>query len=83
MNKDYNPEPGTGIENITFRNVRYDGGGEAQPSRIYGYDEERGVNGVEFINLQINGEKVEGTRTDLILVNAYARNVTFTIEGAL
>ncbi|MGN7760273.1 glycosyl hydrolase family 28 protein [Paenibacillus sp. 22594] len=82
MNKDYNPEPGTGIENITFRNVRYDGG-EAQPSRIYGYDEERGVNGVEFINLQINGEKVDGTRTDLIQVNAHAQNVTFTIEEAL
>lgn len=81
-NKDYNPEPGTGIENITFRNVRYDGG-IAQPSRIYGYDEDRGVNGVEFINLQIHGEKVEEARTDLILVNAYARNVTFTIEEAL
>ncbi|MBW4080325.1 glycosyl hydrolase family 28 protein [Paenibacillus sp. S150] len=76
MNRDYNPEPGTCIENITFRNVRYDGG-EAEPSRIYGYDEDRGVNGVEFINLQINGEKIEEARTDLILMNDYARNVTF------
>ncbi|CQR56347.1 glycosyl hydrolase family 28 protein [Paenibacillus riograndensis] len=79
MNKDYNPEPGKGIEKVTFRNVSFNGGG-VHPSRIYGYDEDRGVNGVEFINLQIGGEWVENTRTDLILLNAYAHNVVFKRE---
>ncbi|KWX85133.1 hypothetical protein AMQ83_26580 [Paenibacillus riograndensis] len=79
MNKDYNPEPGKGIEKVTFRNVSFNGGG-VHPSRIYGYDEDRGVNGVEFINLQTGGEWVENTRTDLILLNAYAHNVVFKRE---
>ncbi|KWX72455.1 hypothetical protein AMQ84_24595 [Paenibacillus riograndensis] len=79
MNKDYNLEPGTGIEKVTFRNVRFNGGG-VHPSRIYGYDEDRGVNGVEFIGLQTGGEWVENTRTDLILLNAYAHNVVFKRE---
>ncbi|MNO13967.1 Glycosyl hydrolases family 28 [compost metagenome] len=79
MNKDYNPEPGTGIEKVTFHNVSFNGG-EVHPSRIHGYDEERGVNGVEFINLQMGGEKIEDARTDLILLNAYAHNVVFKRE---
>ncbi|WP_233476077.1 hypothetical protein [Paenibacillus sonchi] len=79
MNKDYNPEPGTGIEQVTFRNVSFNGSA-VHPSRIYGYDEDRGVNAVEFISLQIGGEWVENTRTDLILLNAYAHNVVFKRE---
>ncbi|MEC0167672.1 hypothetical protein [Paenibacillus graminis] len=78
-NKDYNPEPGAGIEKVSFRNVSFNGGG-VQPSRIYGYDEDRGVNGVEFINLQLGGEQIEDARTDLILLNAYAHNVVFKHE---
>ncbi|MNN54272.1 hypothetical protein D3C81_1690810 [compost metagenome] len=79
---DYNPEPGTGIEDVTFRNIRYDGD-NVNPSRIYGYDGNRGVNKVAFINLQINGERIEGARTDVMLVNAYARNITFVSEDSL
>lgn len=79
MNKDYNPEPGSGIENITFRNVRFDGA-DIQPSRIYGYDGKRGVDGVSFINLQINGEVIGEARTDLMLINEYARNIVFVSE---
>ncbi len=78
-NKDYNPEPGAGIEKVSFRNVSFNGGG-GHPSRIYGYDEDRGVNGVEFINLQMGGEQIEDARTDLILLNAYAHNVVFKRE---
>ncbi|MNC60963.1 hypothetical protein D3C75_1108780 [compost metagenome] len=77
QNKDYNPEPGSGIENITFRNVRFDGG-DIQPSRIYGYDGKRGVDGVAFINLQINGEVIREARTDIMLINEYARNIVFS-----
>ncbi len=47
--------PGRGVENITFRNIRYSG---QQPylSIINGYNEERRVRNITFEGLKINGK---------------------------
>lgn len=77
-NKDYNPEPGTSIRNITFRDISYSG--EANPSRIYGFDEKRTVEGVTFINLKVNGELLSAPRPELIAINHFAKKIVFSIE---
>ena len=63
-NKKYCAAPGMGIENITFRNVEYNGD-DANLSIISGYNEKRKVRNIIFENLRINGvcihDKMEGT----------------------
>ncbi|MBO5942499.1 MAG: endo-polygalacturonase [Bacteroidales bacterium] len=56
-NKKYCLAPGRGIEDITFRNVTYNGSGE-EMSVIYGYSEERKVKNIRFENLVINGQVI-------------------------
>lgn len=58
FNPKYDKEPGRGIENITFRNITYDGVGE-KPSLIKGYDAARKVKNVTFENIIINGQKMK------------------------
>ena len=56
-NQKYCKAPGLGVENITFRNIRYYG---AQPymSVINGYNEERKVKNITFEGLKINGRAI-------------------------
>ena len=56
-NQKYCTAPGRGVENVTFRNIRYYG---AQPymSVINGYNEERRVKNVTFEGLKINGRTI-------------------------
>ncbi len=56
-NAKYCTAPGRGVENVTFRNIRYRG---AQPymSVINGYNEERRVKNVTFEGLKINGRLI-------------------------
>lgn len=75
-NKDYNPVAGNRIENITFRNVSYNGK-NANPNRIYGFDPDRGVEGVRFYNLRINGQLIMDAEAGNIDVNEFALGVTF------
>ena len=62
-NQKYCTAPGRGVENVTFRNIRYKG---EQPnlSIINGYDDERKVKGITFEGIKINGrllhDKMEG-----------------------
>ena len=53
-NQKYCAAPGRGIENVTFKNIRYKG---EQPylSVINGYDDERKVKNITFEGLKING----------------------------
>ena len=62
-NQKYCKAPGLGVENITFRNIRYysspRGGREgAALSIINGYNEERKVRNITFEGLKINGRAI-------------------------
>ncbi|NDV83658.1 glycosyl hydrolase family 28 protein [Bacteroides sp. 51] len=61
FNAKYDKEPGRGVENITFRNISYDGVGE-KPSLIKGYDATRSVKNVTFENIIINGQKMKDSK---------------------
>lgn len=74
-NKDYNPVPGNRIENIVFQNIEYNGEG-ANPSRIYGYSEERPVVGVTISNMRVNGETVQDGNHPSLDINEFAQNIT-------
>ncbi len=56
-NAKYCTAPGRGVENVTFRGIRYRG---AQPymSVINGYNEERKVKNITFEGLKINGRLI-------------------------
>ena len=56
-NAKYCTAPGRGVENVTFRNIRYYG---EQPymSVINGYNEERKVKNITFEGLKINGRLI-------------------------
>ena len=60
FNSKYCTAPGRGVENVTFRNIRYYG---EQPylSIINGYNEERKVKGITFEGLKINGRAIYDT----------------------
>ncbi len=86
-NAKYCSAPGRGVENVLFRNVRYYGK-EPNMSLILGYNEERMVRNVEFVQLKINGknfyddmpEKLKWYKTsDLVkmYVNDLVKNITF------
>ena len=55
FNSKYCAAPGLGVEDVTFRNVRYRG---QQPylSIINGYDEQHKVRNITFEGLKINGQ---------------------------
>lgn len=56
-NKKYCGAPGRGIENVTFKDITYNGD-NAEISLILGYDESRRIKNVTFDNLVINGVRV-------------------------
>ena len=62
-NQKYCPAPGRGVENVTFRNVRYYG---VRPniSVVNGYDAEHGVRNVTFEGLKINGRLISDDMPD-------------------
>lgn len=56
-NKKYATAAGRGIENVTFKNISYHGS-RANISIIEGYSETRGIKGIVFENLTINGRVI-------------------------
>ena len=56
-NPKYCKAPGLGVEDITFRNIRYYGS-TPYMSVINGYDEQRKVKGITFEGLKINGRSI-------------------------
>lgn len=86
-NRKYCRAPGRGIEDITFRNIRYDGD-RSELSLLIGYDGQRKVRNVRFENLRINGVHICDTMPgkpawyktgDMarIFVGEHVENVTF------
>lgn len=73
FNKKYNKAPGNGIENITFRNITYNGYGE-NPSLIQGYDANRRTKNITFENVVINGKKIKDTKD--FITNEFVEGIT-------
>ena len=59
-NQKYCAAPGKSIENITFKDIYYNGD-KSELSLIIGYDESRKIKGIHFNNLVINGVKITDT----------------------
>ncbi|MDD4823016.1 MAG: glycosyl hydrolase family 28 protein [Bacteroidales bacterium] len=57
-NKKYAKAPGSGIENILFKNITYKGT-RANISLIQGYDESHAIKNIVFENLNINGQIIK------------------------
>lgn len=74
FNPKYDKKPGRKIENITFRNVTYDGYGESK-SVVKGYDAGRGVTGVTFENVKINGVLLDSLKD--FETNEYIHDIKF------
>lgn len=72
FNKKYDKAPGGGIEDITFRNITYDGVGE-NPSLIKGIDSNRKVKNILFENVMINGQRMTDTKG--FATNEFIENV--------
>jgi hypothetical protein len=79
-NEKYNPVAGKRIENITFRNVTYNGKNENK-NRIYGFDRERSVEGITFINLRINGELILDADQGKFDINEHVHGIRFRQES--
>ncbi|MBO4906993.1 MAG: alginate lyase family protein [Bacteroidaceae bacterium] len=56
-NQKYCKAPGLGIENITFRNIRYYGN-LPNISLVNGYDQERGIKNITFEGVKVNGRTI-------------------------
>lgn len=72
FNSKYDKQPGRGIEDITFRNITYDGVGE-NPSLLKGFDKDRMVKNVTFDNVVINGTKMKNVED--FITNEYIKNI--------
>ena len=84
----YNTAPGRGIEDVTFRNIRYYGK-LANMSVINGYNEQRKIKNVRFEDFRVNGKviyddmpgKLKWYQTAdyvPIYIGSHVENVTFT-----
>lgn len=74
-NAKYNTGPGRGIENVSFKNIFYDGI-NLKPSIIMGLDKNHSIKNVTFENIVINGKQVTNPNaTEHIVVGAFASGV--------
>ncbi|KAF2652499.1 glycoside hydrolase family 28 protein [Lophiostoma macrostomum CBS 122681] len=88
-NEKYNTSPGRGIHNVTIRNMVYNGN-HSNLNVLVGYDEERTISFVQFINLTVNGEVIYDTMpkpkwystSDFVpmYANEHVKNLTFVLE---
>lgn len=85
-NTKYNTSPGRGIRNVVIKDLVYNGH-HANPSQFLGYDEDRLITNVTFINLTVNGLKVNDAMqkptwyytADFVplFANEHVQNLTF------
>ncbi|KAE8397401.1 hypothetical protein BDV37DRAFT_292156 [Aspergillus pseudonomiae] len=57
-NSKYNTSPGRGIRNVFVKDLVYHGS-HANPSLFLGYDKDRNISNVTFVNLQINDKVID------------------------
>ena len=72
----YSAASGRKIENITIKNITYNGP-YVNPSIIKGYNSERNVEGITIENLKINGKLVTNPKEGNIHIGDFATKITF------
>lgn len=72
FNEKYDKQPGSGIEDIIFRNITYNGIGE-NPSLLKGLDGTRMVSNVTFDNVVINGTKMKDLKS--FITNEFIKDI--------
>ena len=75
INTSYNPNPGYLIDNITFKNITYNGDCP-NLSRIGGYSSDRLVKNVAFENIVINGKRAKTFYDAMITIEPHTKNIT-------
>lgn len=74
-NRDYNPAPGRGIENILLENIQVITGDGEEPSVISGYSEAFLVRDVTVRGMVRDGKPVRSLEEANILVGGFAENI--------
>lgn len=74
FNEKYDKQPGSGIEQVVFRNISYTGVGE-NPPLLLGLDEKRKVKGIVFDHIIVNGHQITGL--DGWITNEFVEDVKF------
>lgn len=93
FNKKYCKAPGSAIENITFKDITYNGN-HSELSLIVGYDETRKIKGIRFNNLTINGKRIWDDMPDKpkwyktgdyarIFIGEHVEDVSFSVTDYL
>ncbi|HIY58384.1 MAG TPA: hypothetical protein H9829_09360 [Candidatus Tetragenococcus pullicola] len=77
FNKDYNPMPGKGIEDVLFEDIAITSGPGEEVSLIAGYDEERLVKNITFKNIYRDGIKMTNLKEANISVGDHTENIKF------
>lgn len=73
QNEKYNPAPGKRIEQITFRNIHFNGTC-MNPSHIEGYDDARVVQDVTFENVTVNGSAFQ-LEEPYVIIGKHAQGI--------
>lgn len=76
FNPKYNTDAGRNIENISFKNISYNGFGE-NPSLIKGLNEYGKVDGVTFENVLINGKHINSLNKETFKIGEAVKNIVF------
>ncbi|MBW8880764.1 MAG: hypothetical protein JF615_04865 [Asticcacaulis sp.] len=76
FNAKYNTSPGRGIENITFRNIRFSGHGSTSASLIAGYDADRAVRNIMLQNVRIAGRPIVASASGTLTIGPFASAVS-------
>lgn len=76
FNKAYNKKPGYGIENVTFRDITYNGK-NLNPSQLGGYNDNRFLKKVRFENILINGKEINSLEEMNVQKSAFVKDVKF------
>lgn len=74
-NQKYNTAAGRNIENISFKNITYNGYGE-NSSIIKGLNEDGKVNGVTFENIVINGTRLTSLDKEVFKIGDAVENIS-------
>lgn len=93
FNKKYCRAPGSAIENITFKDITYNGN-HSELSLIIGYDETRKIKGIRFNNLTINGKRIWDDMPDKpkwyktsdyarLFIGEHVEDVSFSVTDTL